>query len=344
MRELFLLPFPYAAREGTGNRGVSSLGKSTVSLRGKHILGLEFFTPEEIQLVLDTAREMKNIMHRDIKKVPALRGKSIVTVFYEASTRTRTSFETAGKYLGADVVNITASTSSITKGESLRDTLLTVEAMGFDAIVMRHKEAGAAAYAAKVVRHPVIVNAGDGAHAHPSQGLLNLFTLRAHKGRLKGLKVAILGDILHSRVARSDIWGMRKMGVEVHLAGPKTLLPRFLFEEPGIFVHDRIEEALKDADAVNVLRIQLERQKSGLFPSPREYARLFGLNEERLALAKDDVLVLHPGPMNKGLEISPTVAYGVHSAIQEQVENGVAVRMALLTLALTGGKNDGADH
>ena len=320
------------------------MGKSTVSLRGKHILGLEFFTPEEMERILDTAREMKNILHRDIKKVPTLRGKSIVTIFYEASTRTRTSFETAGKYLGADVVNITAGTSSITKGESLRDTLLTVEAMGFDAIVMRHKEAGAAAYAAKVVKHPVIVNAGDGAHAHPSQGLLNLFTLREHKGRLKGLKVAILGDILHSRVARSDIWGMRKMGVEVHLAGPKTLLPRFLSEEPGIFVHDRIEDALRDADAVNVLRIQLERQKSGLFPSPREYARIFGLNEERLALAKDDVLVLHPGPMNKGLEISPAVAYGAHSAISEQVENGVAVRMALLTLALTGGKNDDAAH
>lgn len=320
------------------------LGKSSVSLCGKHILGLEYFSPEEIELVLDTAREMKTIIHRDIKKVPALRGKSIVTVFYEASTRTRTSFETAGKYLGADVVNITAGTSSITKGESLRDTLLTVEAMGFDVIVMRHKESGAAEYAAKVVTRPVIVNAGDGAHAHPSQGLLNLFTLRAHKGRLKGLKVAILGDILHSRVARSDIWGMRKMGMEVHLAGPKTLLPRFLAEEPGIFVHDRIEDAIKDADAINVLRIQLERQKAGLFPSPREYARIFGLNEERLALAKKDVLVLHPGPMNKGLEISPTVAYGANSAIQEQVENGVAVRMALLTLVLTGGKNDASAH
>ena len=320
------------------------LGKSSVSLCGKHILGLEYFSPEEIELVLDTAREMKTIIHRDIKKVPALRGKSIVTVFYEASTRTRTSFETAGKYLGADVVNITAGTSSITKGESLRDTLLTVEAMGFDVIVMRHKESGAAEYAAKVVTRPVIVNAGDGAHAHPSQGLLNLFTLRAHKGRLKGLKVAILGDILHSRVARSDIWGMRKMGIEVHLAGPKTLLPRFLAEEPGIFVHDRIEDAIKDADAVNVLRIQLERQKAGLFPSPREYARIFGLNEERLALAKKDVLVLHPGPMNKGLEISPAVAYGDNSAIQEQVENGVAVRMALLTLVLTGGKNDASAH
>lgn len=320
------------------------LGKSSVSLCGKHILGLEYFSPEEIELVLDTAREMKTIIHRDIKKVPALRGKSIVTVFYEASTRTRTSFETAGKYLGADVVNITAGTSSITKGESLRDTLLTVEAMGFDVIVMRHKESGAAEYAAKVVTRPVIVNAGDGAHAHPSQGLLNLFTLRAHKGRLKGLKVAILGDILHSRVARSDIWGMRKMGIEVHLAGPKTLLPRFLAEEPGIFVHDRIEDAIKDADAINVLRIQLERQKAGLFPSPREYARIFGLNEERLALAKKDVLVLHPGPMNKGLEISPAVAYGDNSAIQEQVENGVAVRMALLTLVLTGGKNDASAH
>ena len=303
-----------------------------VSLSGKNILGLENFSTDEIELVLETAKEMKNIIHRDIKKVPTLRGKSIVTVFYEPSTRTRTSFETAGKYLGADVVNITAGTSSIVKGESLRDTLLTVEAMGFDAIIMRHKAEGAAEYAAKVVQHPVIINAGDGAHAHPSQGLLNLFTLQQHKGHLKGLKVAIIGDILHSRVARSDIWGMRKMGIEVHLAGPKTLLPRFLSEEPGIFVHDRIEDAIKDADAINVLRIQLERQKAGLFPSTREYARIFGLNDERLSLAKDDVLILHPGPMNKGLEISPYVAYGGHSAIQEQVQNGVANRMALLTL------------
>ncbi len=320
------------------------MGKSNVSLRGKHVLGLEDFTPDEIELVLMTAREMKNIIHRDIKKVPTLRGKSVVTLFYEPSTRTRSSFETAGKYLGADVVNITASTSSIVKGESLRDTLLTVEAMGFDAIVMRHKEEGAAAYAAKVVSHPVIVNAGDGAHAHPSQTLLNLFTLLEHKGHLNGLKVAIIGDILHSRVARSDIQGMRKMGIELHLAGPKTLLPRFLAEEPGIYVHDRIEEAIEDADAINVLRIQLERQKAGLFPSRREYARIFGLNQERLALAKADALVLHPGPMNKGLEISPDIAYGSQSVIQELVENGVAVRMALLTLLLTGGKNSEATH
>lgn len=318
------------------------MGKSSVSLRGKHILGLEFFSPEEIELVLRTAKEMKSIIHRDIKKVPALRGKAIVTLFYEASTRTRTSFETAGKYLGADVVNITAGTSSVTKGESLRDTLLTVEAMGFDAIVMRHKEEGSAAYAAHVVTHPVIVNAGDGAHAHPSQGLLNLFTLWEAKGSLKGLKVAVIGDILHSRVARSDIWGMRKMGIEVHLAGPKTLLPRFLAEEPGIFVHERVEDAIRDADAINVLRIQLERQKAGLFPSPREYARIFGLNEERLSLAKKDALILHPGPMNRGLEISPSIAYGKQSVIEEQVQNGVAVRMALLTLILTGGKNDAA--
>lgn len=319
--------------------GVTVLSKNNVSLRGKNILGLEYFSPEEIELVLDTAKEMKNIIHRDIKKLPTLRGKSVVTLFYEPSTRTRTSFELAGKYLSADVVNITSSTSSIVKGESLRDTLLTLEDMGVDAIIMRHSAEGAAEYATKVVS-PVIINAGDGAHAHPSQGLLNLFTIKQHKGTLKGLKVAIIGDILHSRVARSDIWGMRKMGIEVHLAGPKTLLPRYLAEEPGIFVHDRIEDAIKDADVINVLRIQLERMKSGLFPSLREYARVFGLNKERLALAKKDVLILHPGPMNKGVEISPEIAYGPNSAIQDQVQNGVAIRMALLTLTLTGGKEN----
>ena len=313
------------------------LEKNTVSMRGKNILGLEDFSQEEIRLVLETAKEMKNIIHRDIKKVPTLRGKSIVTLFYEPSTRTRTSFELAAKYLGADVVNITSGTSSIVKGESLRDTLYTVEAMGVDAIVMRHKAEGAAEYASKVVS-PVILNAGDGAHAHPSQGLLNLFTIQEHKGRLAGLKVAILGDVLHSRVARSDIYGMRKMGMEVHIAGPRTLLPRFLYEEPGIVVHERIEDAIKDADVIEVLRIQLERMKGGLFPTTREYARIFGLSPRRLQLAKDDVLILHPGPMNKGWEIGPAVAYGDNSAIQEEVQNGVAVRMALYTLVLTGGK------
>ena len=316
---------------------MNGLDKNNVSLRGRNILGLEDFSTEEIQLVLDTAKEMKNIIHRDIKKVPALRGKSIVTLFYEPSTRTRTSFELAGKYLGADVVNITAGTSSIVKGESLRDTLYTIEAMGVDAIVMRHKAEGAAEYASRIAA-PVILNAGDGAHAHPSQALLNLFTIEQHKGRLEGLKVAILGDVLHSRVARSDIHGMRKMGMEVHIAGPKTLLPRFLYEEPGVVVHERVEDAIEAADVIEVLRIQLERMQGGLFPTTREYARIFGLNNDRLKLAKDDVLILHPGPMNKGWEISPFVAYGDNSAIQEEVQNGVAVRMALFTLVLTGGK------
>ena len=313
------------------------MDKNKVSLRGRNILRLEDFSTEEIQLVLDTAKEMKNIIHRDIKKVPALRGKSIVTLFYEPSTRTRTYFELAGKYLGADVVNITAGTSSIVKGESLRDTLYTIEAMGVDAIVMRHKAEGAAEYASRIAA-PVILNAGDGAHAHPSQALLNLFTIEQHKGRLEGLKVAIIGDVLHSRVARSDIHGMRKMGMEVHIAGPKTLLPRFLYEEPGVVVHERVEDAIEAADVIEVLRIQLERMQGGLFPTTREYARIFGLNNDRLKLAKDDVLILHPGPMNKGWEISPFVAYGDNSAIQEEVQNGVAVRMALFTLVLTGGK------
>ena len=302
---------------------------------GKDIIGLENFSPDEIRQVLKTAKEMKKIIRSDVKKLPNLRGKAIINLFLEASTRTRTSFELAGKYLGADVVSINAGTSSITKGESLRDTLLTLEAMGVDCIVIRHKSEGAAEYAAQIVK-PVIINAGDGAHAHPSQGLLDLFTIESHKGRLAGLKVAIVGDILHSRVARSDIFGLTKMGAEVHLAGPKTLLPRF-FNFDGVTVHENFEDAIKNADVVNVLRIQLERQQAGLFPSPREYARVFGINDERLRLAKEDVLILHPGPQNKGLEISNAVVYGEHSAIQEQVQNGVAVRMALLDLTLNGG-------
>ncbi len=303
---------------------------------GKDIIGLENFSPAEIRLVLKTAKEMKKIIQSDVKKLPNLRGKAIINLFLEASTRTRTSFELAGKYLGADVVSINAGTSSITKGESLRDTLLTLEAMGVDAIVIRHKSEGAAEYAAQIVK-PVIINAGDGAHAHPSQALLDLFTIERHKGRLAGLKVAIVGDILHSRVARSDIFGLTKMGAEVHLAGPKTLLPRF-FNFDGVTIHENIDAAIKNADVVNVLRIQLERQQAGLFPSPREYARVFGINNERLRLAKEDVLILHPGPQNKGLEISNAVVYGKYSAIQEQVQNGVAVRMALLDLTLNGGK------
>ena len=314
------------------------MSKQIASLRGKSILGLENMSPAEIELVLNTAKEMKNIINRDIKKVPTLRGKSIINLFFEPSTRTRTSFELAGKYLGADVVNITTSSSSVVKGESLRDTLMTVEAMGVDVVVMRHSAEGAAQYASEVVS-PIIINAGDGAHEHPSQGLLDMFTINQYKNTLEGLKVAIVGDILHSRVARSDIWGLRKMGAEVHLAGPQSLIPRFIESQDGIFVHDNVEDAIENADVVNVLRIQLERQKKGLFPSPREYARIFGINKDRLKLAKKDVLILHPGQMNRGLEISPEVAYCEKSAIQEQVQNGLAVRMALLALVLMGGKN-----
>ena len=316
--------------------------KGQVSLRGKDILGLRTFSTEEIRRVLDTAKEMKAIVGSDIKKVPTLRGKSVVNLFFEPSTRTRTSFELAGKYLGADVVNITTSSSSVVKGESLRDTLLTVEAMGVDVIVMRHAAEGAAVYASKIAK-PVIINAGDGAHEHPSQGLLDMFTIEERKGSLEGLKVAIIGDILHSRVARSDIWGLTKMGATVHVAGPKTLIPPGI-EEMGAVVHERIEDALDEADVVNVLRIQLERQKKGLFPSPREYARIFGINRARLSLAKEDAVLLHPGPMNRGLEISPEVAYDTQSAIQEQVKNGLAVRMALLFLVLTGGKHVEDNH
>ena len=267
------------------------MSKQIASLRGKSILGLENMSPAEIELVLNTAKEMKNIINRDIKKVPTLRGKSIINLFFEPSTRTRTSFELAGKYLGADVVNITTSSSSVVKGESLRDTLMTVEAMGVDVVVMRHSAEGAAQYASEVVS-PIIINAGDGAHEHPSQGLLDMFTINQYKNTLEGLKVAIVGDILHSRVARSDIWGLRKMGAEVHLAGPQSLIPRFIESQDGIFVHDNVEDALENADVVNVLRIQLERQKKGLFPSPREYARIFGINKDRLKLAKKDVLIL----------------------------------------------------
>ena len=317
------------------NGGVSRLDNNiTSTLSGKDVIALEKFSSEEIRLILNTAKEMKNIIQRDIKKVPTLRGKSIVNLFFEPSTRTRTSFELAGKYLSADVVSINTAASSVVKGESLRDTLYTIEAMGVDAIVMRHKAEGAADFASRIVK-PVIINAGDGAHAHPSQALLDLFTIEQFKGRLEGLKIAIVGDILHSRVARSDIAGMRKLGLEIHLAGPKTLLPRFLNID-GVTIHESVEEAIENADVINVLRIQLERQQAGLFPSTREYARIFGINSERLKLAKDDVLVMHPGPQNRGLEISTAVMYSNQSAIHEQVQNGVAVRMALLTITLIG--------
>ena len=312
------------------------MGKSSVSLKNKDILQLQGMSEAQLRLILDTAKEMKEIIDRDIKKVPTLRGKSIINLFYEPSTRTRTSFELAGKYLGADVVNITTSASSVVKGESLRDTLLTVEAMGVDAVVMRHEVEGSAHFAAQVLK-PVLINAGDGAHEHPTQGLLDMFTILQYKQRIEGLKVVIVGDILHSRVARSDIWGMKTLGADVHVAGPTPLLAREM-EVMGITVHSSVEEAIRDADVINVLRIQKERQGKGLFPSSREYARLFGINAKRLQLAKPDALILHPGPMNRGLEIAPDVAYGEHSAIQEQVKNGLAIRMAILYLVLMGGE------
>lgn len=313
------------------------MAKSNVSLGGRDILDLESLSADEFELIMQTAAEMKKIMKRDIKKVPSLRGKSIINLFYEPSTRTRTSFELAGKYLGADVVNITTSSSSVVKGECLRDTILTVQSMCCDAIVMRHPMEGAAAYAANVAK-PVIINAGDGAHAHPSQGLLDLFTLR-EKGLtdLKGKKMVILGDVLYSRVARTNIAAWNKLGADVHVAGPMTLLPHDV-ESLGVTVHKRVEEALEGADVVDILRIQLERQKHGLFPSPREYARIFGVNEARLKLANPGAVVLHPGPMNRGLEISWEVGYCDQAAIRDEVQNGVAVRMALLFLTLTGGK------
>lgn len=305
-----------------------------MSLNGKDFIGLRNVPAQEIKLILDIAAPMKEIIKRQIKKVPTLRGRTVVTVFYEASTRTRTSFELAAKYLSADTVGIAAATSSVSKGESLKDTARTIAAMGADVVVLRHPMAGAAELLAGTVGASVI-NAGDGAHEHPTQALLDLFTVREKKGRLEGLKIVIIGDILHSRVARSDIWGFTKMGAEVRLAGPATLMPQGI-EKLGVRVYNNPEEALAGADVVNILRIQLERQQQGLFPGVREYGRLFGINRERLKLAAPDALVMHPGPMNRGVEISPDVADGLQSVINEQVTNGVAVRMALLYL-LTGG-------
>ena len=309
--------------------------EQNISLLGRDILDIESLTNDEIELIMSTAHEMKKIMKSGMKKVDYLRGKSVITLFYEASTRTRTSFESAGKYLGADVVNINTASSSVTKGECLRDTVLVLENMDCDAVIIRTPLEGASAYAAKIGR-PIVINAGDGAHAHPSQALLDLFTLR-EKGKtdLKGKKMAIIGDILYSRVARSNIAMWKKFGADIHVCGPMTLLPHDI-AALGVTVDKKVEDALSDADVVDVLRIQLERQKSGLFPTPREYSRQYGVNDERLKLCKQDVTVLHPGPMNRGLEISYGVGYCENAAIRTQVNNGVAVRMALLYLTLKG--------
>ncbi len=307
-----------------------------------HVLDLDDFTPEEIGLVFQIADAMKEVLSRPIKKVPTLRGKTIITLFYEASTRTRVSFELAAKNLSADVVNLSASTSSVTKGESLVDTLSTLQALGADIVVMRHPLSGAP-YIATKHTEASIINAGDGWHAHPTQALLDLYTVRGHKGSLKGLKVVIIGDIRHSRVARSNIWGLTTTGAEVTLCCPFTLLPIGLGSQhhqfPRVNIEPDIELALGGADVVMALRLQAERQQGGLLPSIREYIQLYQLTEPRLNKAKPDALVLHPGPVNEGIEISPAVAHGPQSVINEQVTNGVAVRMALLYL-LAGGKEE----
>jgi len=303
-------------------------------LKAKDILGLEEMEAEDIQFILDTAESMKEVSDREIKKVPALRGRTMINLFYEPSTRTRTSFEIAGKRLSADVVNISTSSSSVVKGETLKDTGKNLMAMRPDILVIRHSAVGAPKMLADALPIPVI-NAGDGAHEHPTQGLLDLFSIREKKKTLKGLKAAIVGDITHSRVARSNIHGMRKMGMEVRVAGPATLLPRYV-ERLGVEVYTDLDEAISGVDVIMMLRIQLERQGQGLFPSLREYSRLFGLNRARLEKAKKEVLIMHPGPMNRGVEISPEVADGPYSIILDQVTNGVAIRMAILFLLLGG--------
>jgi aspartate carbamoyltransferase catalytic subunit len=303
----------------------------------KHILGLEDLTAEEIRLILDMAVSMKEVSLRDVKKVPALKGVTVVNLFYEPSTRTRSSFEIAEKRLSADVLNFTPEQSSVVKGETLLDTARNLEAMGATVIVIRHAMSGAPWVLARELDSSII-NAGDGSHEHPSQALLDLFTIREIKGEISGLKVVIVGDILHSRVARSDIWGFMKLGAEVRVVGPPTMIPREI-ENIDVRIYYKLEEALKGADVVIMLRIQKERLGAELFPSLREYSRFYGLTRERLRLAKEDVILMHPGPINRGIELSSEVADDVHSVILDQVTNGISVRMAMLYLVASGGGN-----
>lgn len=294
------------------------------------LLGLRDLSAEEITNILETAKVMKDIIKSPMKKAPHLQGKTAINLFYENSTRTRMSFELAAKYLSANAANITASGSSIQKGETLEDTIKTINSMAADIVVMRHHMSGAPhSIAKKVPAH--IINAGDGMHEHPTQALLDLFTMMEKKGRIKGLKVAIVGDLYHSRVVRSNIYGLLKLGAEVCVGGPSTLIPKDI-EQMGVKVFSTVHEAIVDADVVMALRIQLERQKTGLFPSTREYYRFFGIDDMRLTLAKPDAIVMHPGPVNRGVELSSAVIDGEKSVINEQVTNGVAVRMAVMYL------------
>ena len=301
----------------------------------KHLLDIESLSAGEINLLLDTARAFKAVGERAIKKVPALRGKTVINLFIEPSTRTRISFELAALRLTADVINFTAETSSLKKGETLKDTARNLEALNADIIIIRHSAAGAPHFLARFLNASV-VNAGDGAHEHPTQALLDTFTIRERKGKIKGLSVTILGDILYSRVARSNIWALTKLGANVTLCGPSTLVPR-VFEQMGCRVTYDVEEAIANADIINLLRIQHERQRKTMFPSIGEYAGLFGLNKDRLTRTKPDVLIMHPGPINRGVEIDSEIADCGRSVILEQVTNGLAVRMAVLFL-VNGGK------
>lgn len=298
--------------------------------RRRHLLGLEDLSEQELLHILDTAEGFKEVSTRSIKKVPALRGKVVVNLFFEDSTRTRTSFALAASRLSADVLEFTAGASSVSKGETLRDTARNIEAMGVDLVVIRHAAAGAAYYVSRCIQ-ACIVNAGDGQHEHPTQGLLDIFTIREIKGRVAGLRVAIVGDIAHSRVARSDVWGLTKLGAEVIVVGPSTLVPR-TFEQMGARVSHNLDEVIGQVDVINMLRIQSERITSSVFPSVQEYSRLFGLTQERLARAKPDLLVMHPGPINRGVELASEVADGAQSAVLRQVTNGLAVRMAVMFL------------
>ena len=325
------------ASEAAGD-GLAIRGGRPLRPGRRHILDLDDFSRDEIEGVFQNADAMAEVLNRDIKKVPTLRGKTVITLFYEASTRTRVSFEQAGKILSADVINVSAGGSSVEKGESLYNTALTLQAMKADIIVIRHPHSGAPHFLARHLDSSVI-NAGDGTHAHPTQAMLDLYTIRDHLGDIQGLRVAIVGDIVHSRVARSNIWGLTTMGASVVLCGPPTLLPLEYLrgegagpEHPfsGLEIETNVERALEGADVVIVLRLQLERQKAGYLPTLREYSRMYGINTRRMDLAKPHALVMHPGPMNEGVEIDPEVAHGARSVVEEQVSNGVAIRMALL--------------
>ena len=306
-------------------------------LSSRHLLGLEGVPKEDISLILETSNSFREVLERQVKKVPTLRGITVLNLFYEPSTRTRISFELAEKRLSADTINFSTSTSSVKKGESLRDTVQNIEAMKIDMTVVRHSSSGAPYFLTQCMDSNII-NAGDGAHEHPTQGLLDMYTIWKKYGKLDGLRVVLVGDIKHSRVIRSNIWGLKTMGASVALCGPSTLLPAEV-EKFGCDVYTNIEEALDGADVVNVMRIQLERQQSGMFPSQREYTNLFGITKERLKLLNKNFTVMHPGPMNRGVEITSEVADSENSVILEQVTNGQAIRMAVLYL-LSGRKED----